>query len=107
MKVTTILSHCRPEALNELRKLKDHANCLAAIPRGIGTQRNESLHRKLNLHFSNRPTIGFEKAHALIKTLLHYHNKKLGSYVGWEDDSMVASTHTSTYFEKRFDESNR
>ena len=63
----------------ELQKICDlHATCLEGIPKSIGTQKNESLHRKLNAIFRDKRSIGFELASAIVKVIIHVHNKRMG-----------------------------
>ena len=67
----------RDKTKEELRKLRDiHAGCLANIPPRVGTQRNESFHRKVNQFFHERRIIGFELGHSLLKLIVYNHNKK-------------------------------
>lgn len=69
----------RDKTIEELRKLRDkHAGCLANIPPRVGTQRNESFHRKINQFFHERRIIGFELGHSLLKLIVYNHNLKKG-----------------------------
>ena len=51
--------------------------CLSHIPPGVGTNRNENLHRCINPFFS-RCRMGIPLAVALLTILFHHHNQKSG-----------------------------
>ena len=62
--------------LKDISALKIHITrgCLANLLPGMGTNRNENLHRHINPHFSNRSRIGLPIALALLTILLYRHN---------------------------------
>ncbi len=52
--------------------------CLSGIPPGIGTNRNEALHRHLNVYF-NKARLGSQTGYALLCLLFWFHNKRSSS----------------------------
>ena len=65
--------------LLEIDLMRGHIakGCLSGIPAGLGTERNEQLHRLLNRSLISGATrISTELAIALLTVLLHYHSKK-------------------------------
>ena len=66
------------QVLKEIHSLKRHISkgCLSGIGIGQGTNRNENLHRMINLHFSHN-RLGAPLALALLAILLHKHNSKI------------------------------
>ena len=64
-------------SIKELKTLKDkHAQCLASIPRGMGTNRNENLHREMNNFFNDKRTMSLEVTEALLTTFLYHRQYK-------------------------------
>lgn len=74
---------------------------MSEIPKGVGTQRNESLHRKLKTYFNNRNFVNWPTGKALVATMLHGHNEQLGAQDPSPSTSIGEDTHTSHYFKKR------
>ena len=57
--------------IKEIELLMDkHSSCLAGIPKGYGTNKNESLHRALNALFSDKAIMSLHIAEALLTTFL-------------------------------------
>ena len=68
----------RDTTLKELDNIKKHVvkGCLSDIPPGIGTNRNEALHKHLNPYF-HKSRLGVHAAYALLCLLFYIHNKKV------------------------------
>ena len=68
--------------IKELKILQEkHIHCLASIPKGFGTNRNEALHRELNNFFSDKRIMTIDVAEALLTTFLYtrqFRNLPLG-----------------------------
>lgn len=66
------------QVCKEILLLKRHISkgCLSGIGVGQGTNRNENLHRMVNLHFSHN-RLGVPLALALLAILFHKHNCKI------------------------------
>ena len=59
--------------IKELKILQEkHTQCLASIPKGMGTNRNENLHRSLNDFFSDKRIMTLDVAEALLTTFLFH-----------------------------------
>ena len=69
----------RDTTLKELNNIKKHImkGCLSDIPPGVGTNRNEAIHRHINPYF-NKSTLGVHSAYALLCLLFFMHNRKIG-----------------------------
>ena len=60
-------------SIRELKTLREkHLDCLASIPKGMGTNRNENLHQELNNFFNDKRSMSVEVAEALLLTFLYY-----------------------------------
>jgi hypothetical protein len=61
----------------EIQNLKVHIQkgCLSGFPQGLGTNRNEALHRRINPYFSTS-RMGIRTAYALLMVLFVAHNSK-------------------------------
>ncbi len=89
----------------ELKKIRDnHAECLANIPPGIGTQRNESFHKNLNMLFYNRTTVTLETALALLSTVFFAHNDREKAYTRFQEPHNLEGTSTNTHTSDNFKE---
>lgn len=64
--------------LNEISNLRKHIakGCLSGIPPGIGTNKNEALHKHINPYF-RKSRLGVQAAYALLCILFYLHNKKI------------------------------
>ena len=65
------------KCLKELRNLKSHVSkgCLSGIPVGMGTNRNEALHKYINPFFT-QSRMSVHMAYALLTLLFFCHNAK-------------------------------
>ena len=90
------------KAKKELNSLKVHIKqeCLSGIPSGAGTNRNENLHSHINPFF-RRCRMGIPLAVALLTTLFHCHNQKIGSV----PSILSAKLYKAEYKKKSFDKS--
>lgn len=63
-------------AMKEITGLMIHIKkgCLSDINPGMGTNKNEALHKRINTHFYNRSRIGLPFALSLLTILLFQHN---------------------------------
>lgn len=70
-----VLSHL---AVKEAHNLKQHMleGCLSRIKPGRGTNRNEALHKKLNMMVTSS-RYGVELAYALFSTVFFLHNERI------------------------------
>ncbi len=77
-------------ACDEIEKLLVHVRlgCLSDIPSGIGTNRNERLHRKIR-KWLRRSHIGVCLAVALLSTIFYIHMEKSGKCVKGRESKMV------------------
>ncbi len=77
-------------ACDEIEKLLVHVRlgCLSDIPSGIGTNRNERLHRKIR-KWLRRSRIGVCLAVALLSTIFYIHMEKSGKCVKGRESKMV------------------
>ena len=70
----------KDKVMKELNALKIHiqrayrGGCLSHIEPGVGTNRNEALHRYINPHFT-QSRIGIQLAFALLTVLLHQYSE--------------------------------
>ena len=66
------------KVLKEIECLRVHVHrgCLSNIPPGVGTNRNERLHRHIRPHFTHT-RLGLPLALALMTLLLHQHNSRI------------------------------
>lgn len=64
------------KCLKEIQNLKSHIikGCLSGIPSGMGTNRNEALHKNINPYFS-QSRLSVHMAYALLSLLFHCHNE--------------------------------
>ncbi len=74
----TKIINMRDSTLKELNGIKRHAACLANIPSGIGTNRNEALHKNINPYFKTA-RLGVQVAYALLFLLFWIHNNRTTS----------------------------
>ena len=75
-----VKSHCgkiilTPQVLEEINKLRQHINrgCLSYIRPGRGTNRDESLHKRIN-NFMKYSKVGTELAYALLMSVFDHYN---------------------------------
>ncbi len=70
------IANLRDTTMKQLSNIKKHIaqGCLSGIPPGIGTNRNEALHRHLNVYF-NKARLGSQAGYALLCLLFWFHNK--------------------------------
>lgn len=68
------------KALKEIDNLKGHIRkgCLSHIPPGMGTNRNEALHKNINPFFS-KPRMSVHMAYALLTLLFYFHNERVAN----------------------------
>ena len=91
------MADLRSTTIKELNNLKKHIACLSNIPPGIGTNRNEALHRFLNPYFNSKTRLGVQTGYALLCVLFWLHNKKISS----KATSICSSiSHDHTYIKK-------
>ena len=78
-----VKSHCgkiilTPQVLEEINKLRQHINrgCLSYIRPGRGTNRDESLHKRIN-NFMKYSKVGTELAYALLMSVFDRYNEDM------------------------------
>jgi hypothetical protein len=81
-----------PETVDAILALKEHSQCLADIPVGGGTHRNEGIHKGVNTYFKKVTSISLEPTIALLTTLFIRHNRHI-----YEDPTPLVTKATSEF----------